>query len=122
MPFCPDCLSEYRPGTVSCAACGTGLVDQVPAEHEPVEWVTIEETGDASAAAMVEGLLDDHGVPVRVLNRNDREGAAPADGMLSLEVQVPVDRLGQALDELENLDNTVSGDRAGPGVEPVGGP
>lgn len=30
MPFCPECLSEYRRGFESCAHCGITLVEEMP--------------------------------------------------------------------------------------------
>ncbi|MBN2499096.1 MAG: hypothetical protein JXR96_31195 [Deltaproteobacteria bacterium] len=33
MPFCPECLAEYREGFTHCSSCGVDLVDKLP---EPI--------------------------------------------------------------------------------------
>jgi len=72
------------------------------------EWICIEQAPDSSVAARVESYLKDRGLPVRVV------AVSTADG--GFEVQVPVDRLTAAVDELQELDTVDEEDerRSGP--------
>ncbi len=68
--FCPQCKTEYRPGFLRCADCGSELVDALPKESEEVEerqgdnakLVPILETMDQSDVVSIRMLLDSEGV------------------------------------------------------------
>ena len=104
MSFCPSCGVEYREGVTLCADCGVGLTDAPPQPAPPVEWMTVEETGDESEAAIVEGFLLEQGITVRVLSHHDREFPTTIGTLSTVEVQVPLDDLDRALEILEALD------------------
>jgi hypothetical protein len=64
--FCPVCGDEYRPGFTRCADCDVELTDAppVPGEAtEPVELVTVLETGDQSQIAVAKSMLEASGIP-----------------------------------------------------------
>jgi transcription initiation factor TFIIIB Brf1 subunit/transcription initiation factor TFIIB len=104
VPFCPSCGVEYREGVTLCADCGVGLSEAPPPDAQPVEWMTVEETGDEAEAAIVEGFLFEQGITVRVLSHHDREFPTTIGALSTVEVQVPLDDLDRALEILEALD------------------
>lgn len=105
MPFCPSCRTEYREGVSVCSDCGAGLLDELPPPEEPAEWVTVEETGEETLAAIIRGFLEDRGIAVRVLSRHDTELSTTIGGLSTIEVQVRAENLERALGELESLDD-----------------
>lgn len=108
MPWCPACRTEYREGVERCPDCGEVLVANLEPEPEPtwdpVEWVTVEETGDEVPARIVEGYLLEHGIPVRILSRHDHELATTLGELSTVEVQVPEGDLDRAIAALEEAD------------------
>jgi len=114
VPFCPSCGVEYREGIARCADCGVELDEAPPPETQPVEWMTVEETGDEAEAAIVEGFLLEQGITVRVLSHHDREFPTTIGALSTVEVQVPIDDLDRTLTTLEALDEdgTVLGENA----------
>lgn len=67
------------------------------------DWICIDQTPDRIAAARVEALLRDRGVPVRV-----RPSDSTAD---ELEVQVPAREFERAIAELADLDGADEDER-----------
>ena len=68
--FCPNCLTEYRPGFYKCADCGADLVDELPPEDEledeveddvDVKFVEVLRTNSFTDAAMIKSILDGEG-------------------------------------------------------------
>jgi hypothetical protein len=104
VPFCPSCRTEYREGVPVCSDCGAELVAELPPPGEPEDWVTVEETGEETLAAIVRGFLEDRGLAVRVLDRHDRELSTTIGELSTIEVQVRSGDLQRALAELESLD------------------
>jgi len=108
MPFCPVCRMEYRPEVEKCPDCDTPLVDQLPPEPEPqwdaTDWATVEEVGDRSTAAIVEGFLLEEGFPVRILDHSDTEFATTLGELAQIEIQVPRSDLDRALAVLAEQD------------------
>jgi len=71
--FCPVCGDEYRPGFTRCADCGVELTNTPPARieaAEPIELVTVLETGDQSQVAVARSMLEGAGIPS--IARNER--------------------------------------------------
>lgn len=108
MPWCPSCRTEYREGIERCPDCGATLVEgPVPApevEWDPVEWVTVEETGDEAEARIVEGYLLEREIPVRILSRHDHEFPTTVGELSTVEVQVPEEDLDRAIAALDEAD------------------
>ena len=104
---CGDDADDAVSGTTLLDVPGTteSLVDELPPEPQPVEWVTVEETGDEAVAAIVEGFLLDRGYQVRILSRHDLELQTTIGGLSTIEVQVPLDHLDSALEVLDALDD-----------------
>lgn len=54
MPWCPNCLTEYRPGFRKCADCGAALVEKRPAPPQPAP-ETPAMTGPVPVVSVNEG-------------------------------------------------------------------
>ena len=71
--FCPRCGDEYRPGFTRCTDCDVDLVEKPPAkieEAEPLELVTVLETGDQSMIAVARSVLEAADIPC--IARNEK--------------------------------------------------
>ena len=82
MPFCPSCLSEYRPGFSHCTDCDVELVESLP-EAKPVagintavELVELATFPDHPEAEMIRELLEENGI-VTVLMSDAGAGISP---------------------------------------------
>lgn len=74
MPFCPECKYEYRAGITTCPDCDVDLVENLPAEPEPEEYVagqdehadeglvSIYSTNDEVEAGHIKELLEAAGI------------------------------------------------------------
>lgn len=62
--WCPECRTRYEAGTVACPSCRAVLVDAPPVSGG---WpVVVHKVPDAAAGALLAGLLEHHGVRVRL--------------------------------------------------------
>lgn len=62
--WCPECGKRYDAGTVACPTCRVVLADAPP---ERREWpVVVHRVPDAAAGALLAGLLEHHGLRVRL--------------------------------------------------------
>ena len=108
MPFCPQCRSEYRPDVARCPECDATLVKELPPAPEmiwdPRKWVTVEESGDESAARILEGFLAEAGLQVRLQRHGDQAFPTSHGVLIRFEVQVQAEELGRAIDLLEGID------------------
>lgn len=71
--FCPRCGDEYRPGFTRCSDCDVDLVENPPArieDAEPLELVTVLETGDQSMVAVARSVLEAANIPC--IARNEK--------------------------------------------------
>jgi len=71
--FCPKCGDEYRPGFTRCTQCDVDLVENPPAnieDAEPLELVTVLETGDQSMIAVARSVLEAANIPC--IARNEK--------------------------------------------------
>ena len=57
--FCEKCRSEYQKGIVTCADCGTALVETLGPEAEYVEYDEVLALFSAGEIALMKSLLDD---------------------------------------------------------------
>ncbi len=53
MPYCPNCLTEYVPGTANCEDCGTALAPGSPPEEPPGTAPQIEVAGADNSKLVV---------------------------------------------------------------------
>jgi hypothetical protein len=67
VPYCPNCKTEYEEGVVSCAKCGSALIEARPDEAEEQEFDDVPEfltTVDNSVLSdMLEARLKSAGIP-----------------------------------------------------------
>lgn len=71
--FCPRCGDEYRPGFTRCSDCDVDLVENPPArieDAEPLELITVLETGDQSMVAVARSVLEAANIPC--IARNEK--------------------------------------------------
>lgn len=61
MRYCPQCRSEYTPDRKHCADCDILLVDELPPERPPHNWVEVFR-GGAVQAGVVGGALESAGI------------------------------------------------------------
>ena len=62
--WCPECGTQYAAGTVACPNCRVVLVDApLPTDGPPV---VVHRVPDAAAGALLTGLLEHHGLHVRL--------------------------------------------------------
>jgi hypothetical protein len=62
--YCPRCGAEYREGFERCSDCNVALVRQapVPKLQQPVDFVTVLETGDRSILLVAKSRLEAAGI------------------------------------------------------------
>jgi len=104
--YCPECLCEFRDGFTECSDCQAPLKFGQPPELRPdpkqngrsdLELVTILECANPSQFALVQGILDDAGIPFLVNGR--APGPDPIHGIdarFHLAIQVPSDQANEA--------------------------
>ena len=64
--WCPECGKHWDAPTVACPECRDVLVDAPPVESGPP--VVVHRVPDATAGALLAGLLENHDIPVRLRN------------------------------------------------------
>lgn len=62
--WCPECGERYGAGTVACPGCRAVLVDAPP--PRPGSPVVVHRVPDAAAGALLAGVLEHHGLRVRL--------------------------------------------------------
>ena len=60
MGYCPECGAAYEPAVVACPRCRAILGPEPPPREGPPE--VIHRVPDAAAGALLEGLLQHHGI------------------------------------------------------------
>ncbi len=69
MPYCPQCLTEYREGVERCAECGVGLLPGIPpapVPHGKVKFARVRTfTGPTAGldATLARNVLESEGIP-----------------------------------------------------------
>jgi hypothetical protein len=76
MGYCPECGAAYEPAVVACPRCRVPLVAEPPPAHNAPP-VVIHRVPDAVAGAMLEGMLELHGIDAVL-----RSTALPAYGFV----------------------------------------
>ena len=65
--FCPQCVAEFREGTLECSDCQLPLVAELPPQAKPqpepdLKPVTVLATGNPALIAVAKSLLEDSGI------------------------------------------------------------
>ncbi|MBI4574777.1 MAG: DUF2007 domain-containing protein [Planctomycetes bacterium] len=102
MPYCPECLEEYRAGFTECADCKVPLVEALEAGSATVtygELVKLVNVETPTQAELIRGLLEEGAVPA-FLKHGEVYGALGVAGDPSIlegqDVLVPAEHLEQA--------------------------
>jgi hypothetical protein len=114
--YCPECLTEYRDGFVTCADCQVALVAELPPTPggEPeVRLVTVLEMRDLFALSLAKAALDEAGIDFVVTGDQPLSfpGVAPASigqpppGNYRCQIQVLPELEAEARSLLEPLQN-----------------
>ena len=64
--WCPECGKHWDAPTVACPECRDVLVGAPPVESGPP--VVVHRVPDATAGALLAGLLENHDIPVHLRN------------------------------------------------------
>ncbi|MCU0606506.1 MAG: DUF2007 domain-containing protein [Candidatus Edwardsbacteria bacterium] len=62
MPYCPHCLTDYRPGVAACADCGAALVEQLADDPAGEALEAICQAEGGREAAEIRALLERSGI------------------------------------------------------------
>ena len=62
--WCPECGAQHAAGTVACPRCRVVLLDAPPPKDGPP--IVVHRVPDAAAGALLTGLLEHHGLHVRL--------------------------------------------------------
>jgi hypothetical protein len=88
MPYCPDCRDEYQRGISECPYCGANLVDvlEEPETAGPTkagdrknDFVRLRDFPSCAYAYMLQGALENEGIPSMLKDEKDRTISAPFD-------------------------------------------
>jgi hypothetical protein len=118
--YCPVCGAEYRPGFTECSDCQVALVVEPPrtsSEEESAEYasyVTVWSGDDPLKHAEIIEALDDAGIPVRSLNREDRSFHLVT--MPAFEIFVPAELADSAQQALKQIAAIGDPDEPGSGI------
>ncbi|MCX8056027.1 MAG: DUF2007 domain-containing protein [Ignavibacteria bacterium] len=110
MKICPNCNSEYEDTVITCADCGSLLVEK-PVYDESLEkykdWDEVYSTPHLYEAEMVRTNLETAGIESVILEQKD--SSFPLGGELGeIKVLVPkfrVEEAKQILEKIEGLSN-----------------
>ena len=88
MPYCPDCRDEYQRGISECPYCGVNLVDvleerktcgSTKASDEKNDFVRLRDFPSCVYAHMLQGALENEGIPSMLKDEKDETISAPFD-------------------------------------------
>lgn len=71
MPYCSNCKQAFPEGTSECPDDRVPLVDELPYQTVQAEgdaWVEIFSTGSDDEASLLQGFLENEGIPARIEN------------------------------------------------------
>lgn len=115
MPFCPTCKREFKGDVTRCPADNTLLIDELPFQAvatDNITWVEIASAGTEDEARLLEGFLENEGIPVVVENVKFRMEPVNFGDMSEIRVYVAADDEEEALqllrhrqEEYEKLDD-----------------
>jgi len=89
MPYCPHCRDEYQRGISECPYCGARLVDTLEERktpgskktgHEKTDFVRLRDFPSCAYAYMLQGALENEGIPSLLKDQKDETISAPFDG------------------------------------------
>ena len=90
MPFCPECMAEYREGVTRCTDCEVSLVESLPDSHEveaELELVELAEFSNLSEAEMIKELLEGNQIRSVLRGETDPIGATSGASPVTLLVE-----------------------------------
>jgi hypothetical protein len=89
MPYCPHCRDEYQRGISECPFCGARLVDALEKRSNPgsteagqneSDFVRLRDFPSCAYAYMLQGALENEGIPSLLKDQQDETISAPFDG------------------------------------------
>jgi len=109
MPYCPQCLSEYRPGFTRCASCDVALVESLPPEMDLSEQSIKEALAGKHLVAITRGelaviketrsLLARRHIPSLMIKDEDSCATCGPPRLLLLVTEQDASRAAQVLEE-----------------------
>lgn len=101
MPYCPNCKYEYVDGVESCPDCKVELVSEPPPD-EIEDMTPIYVAEDPTEAAILRGILEEAGIPVRERADVDTDLDVFAGPIAEEAIMVPSTRAEEAKNILKN--------------------
>ncbi len=90
MPFCPECLAEYRVEVTRCRDCDVDLVESLPDTQEEetgIDLVELAEFPNPSEADMIKELLESNEIRTVLRGETDPIGTASGASPVTLLVE-----------------------------------
>jgi hypothetical protein len=90
MPFCPECMAEYRAGIGRCADCAVDLIESLPnskEEETDLELIELAEFPNYPEAEMIRELLEGNQISSVLRGQTDPIGAASGATPVTLLVE-----------------------------------
>lgn len=101
MPFCPNCLYEYKPGIKDCPDCGTPLVAEL-IDHD---WVVVYTSDQLYDVQMMKDSLESAEIEATILSQKD--SSFPVTGDLAvIKLLVKSEDAPSALKFIEEFKNS----------------
>jgi hypothetical protein len=120
MPYCPTCKKEFKGDLTQCPDDQATLVGELPFQAVPGEnttWVEIASAGTEDEAMLLQGFLENEGIPAVVENVKFRMEPVNFGDMSQIRIYVVADDEDQALlllrqrekeyDKLDDDDDTL---------------
>ena len=101
MPYCPNCLYEYKEGIKECPDCGATLVAEL-IDHD---WVVVYTSDQLYDVQMMKDALESAEIDATILSQKD--SSFPVTGDLAvIKLLVKREDAASALNFIKELENT----------------